>query len=205
MIAINENKLRARMLQEMHLERFLGRYGSGRRRQVMLPLYTEMLAEAKRVMHPRVLFQEKQAPKMAQFGEFIAGAEDIVLAIVTTGVEIEELISELSESKLPRAVILDEIGTEMVLELARQLHLAIRAHARIESRRTSPSFRPGIGRWPLELQQELFRILHAQELGLRLLPSMQMLPQKTVSMIVGIGKDLHTCRTPVRILAETSD
>ena len=57
----------------------------------------------------------------------------------------------------------------------------------------SPSYRPGIGRWPVELQSELLDHLPAPAIGVQLLDGM-MIPQKSVSMIVGIGTKLgrHT-------------
>ena len=57
-------------------------------------------------------------------------------------------------------------------------------------------FSPGYGDVPLSLQKQLLKVLDAgKRIGLTLTPSMLMVPQKSISGIVGIGKEAikRTC------------
>jgi hypothetical protein len=103
---------------------------------------------------------------------------------------LEQRSSALFGEDPAAAVILDEVGTLWVNGLARELHDAVRAAAKAAGQQASPSYRPGIGRWPVEFQTELLNLLPADELGLRLSHGM-MIPQKSVSMIIGVGSRLE--------------
>jgi hypothetical protein len=81
--------------------------------------------------------------------------------------------------------------------LARQMHLKIREAARKQGCQASPAYRPGIGRWPVELQDQIFCHLPAAEVGVQLLPDFIMAPQKSVSLIVAVGAKLgRNCYAP---------
>jgi len=184
--------------REVNLERFLKRYGAGTRRRVMEPIYREMLEEARVLLQPLCLYESFPARQVPQYGDFIPGAECVILGICSAGTGIDSRVEALAKSRLAEAVVLDEIGTAMVLELANQMYQHIRAAAQEKQQRTSPSYRPGIGRWPLELQNDIYEDLSAESYGLRLHESLQILPQKTVSMIVGSGSELRIQRMPVK-------
>jgi hypothetical protein len=76
------------------------------------------------------------------------------------------------------------------------MHDGIRAAARAAGKRASPSYRPGIGRWPVALQSQVLHHLPAAEAGIKLLEGM-LVPQKTISMIVAVGTKLgKNCYAP---------
>ncbi|MBN1266626.1 MAG: hypothetical protein JXA25_14115 [Anaerolineales bacterium] len=184
--------------QEVNLELFLQRFGTGRRRRAMESIYSDMLEEARELLEPLSLYRTFPAYEVPQYGDFIAGAEWVTLGICSVGREIDRRVEDLAKVKMANAVVLDEIGTVMVLELANQMYKQIRAAAKTAQQRTSPSYRPGIGRWPLELQNDIYEDLSAEAYGLQLHESLQILPQKTVSMIVGSGSELRIRRVPVQ-------
>jgi len=186
------------MLQQLDLEHFLQRYGHGSRRRVMEPLYRQMLAEAVGLLQPLSLHRTLPAAAVPQYGDFLGGAELVTIGICSVGSGIDRRVIALSESRMVEAVVLDEIGTAMVLELANRMFRCIRSEARARGMRTTPSYRPGIGRWPLELQHDIYEALDAEAHGLKLHESLQILPQKTVSMLVGAGADLQVRRIPVQ-------
>ncbi len=177
------------------LDPFLDRYRG--RRPDILRLYEDMAAEAGRlvnVVHLQRVFPAGEAPDLA---ECLPGAESIVLGLVTIGPALEHRVAVLFHDDPAGAVILDELGTLWVNGLARQIHLEIRAAARAAGKQASPGYRPGIGRWPVELQGEIFARLPAAEAGVELLEGMLIFPQKTVTMIVAIGARLgRNCYAP---------
>ncbi len=186
------------MQQAVTLNQFLERYGTGRRRSMMEPVYADMLSEAWYLIDPLSLHQRYPAEELPEVARHMSGAVDITLGICSIGTRLDSRVEELSVEKLAYAVVLDEIGTAMVLELGNQMFQRIRQHEKEKGWRASPSYRPGIGRWPLKLQRELFESLGAKNHGLRLIESMQILPQKTVSMIVGAGPDFRIRRNSTR-------
>ncbi len=186
------------MQQAVTLDLFLHRYGTGRRRSMMESVYAEMLDEARYLIDPLALHQCYPGEELPDVACHMHGAVNITLGICSIGTRLDRRVEELSLEKLAFAVVLDEIGTAMVLELGNQMFQRIRHREKEKGWRTSPSYRPGIGRWPLELQRDLFESLGAEEHGLRLIESMQILPQKTVSMIVGAGPDFRIRRSTRR-------
>jgi len=167
------------------LEDLLRRYGP--RRPAMQPLYERMLGEAERLVEAKGLRRAFPSKCLPQFAARLPGAETISLGLVTLGPQLEVRVSALFAADPAAAVVLDEIGTAWVGAIARQMHRAIREEARAQGRRAGPSYRPGIGRWPIEWQRELFRHLPAERIGVRLTASLTMVPQKSASMIVGVG------------------
>ena len=163
------------------------------------PVYREMLGEARELIQPLSLHRIFDAADVPQFADFLPGARLVMLGICSIGTRLDERVEEISEGKLAYAVVLDEIGTALVLELGNQMYQHVRKWAHGTGWRTSPSYRPGIGRWPLELQHDIYTALKAGDYDLRMGESLQILPQKTVSMIVGIGPDLRVRRIPVQL------
>ncbi len=176
------------------LERFLKRYR--KRRSVMEPIYRQMILEANRLARPQAVTHIYKAEEVPQIAAYMQSVEYIDLGVCTIGPEIEARIRELSREKLASAMVLDEVGTAMVIELGCRMHQAARSGARTMNMRASPSFRPGIGHWPLKLQEELFHLLPVEEIGVSLTESLMMSPQKSLSMIVGIGTNLQRSRAP---------
>jgi hypothetical protein len=148
-----------------------------------------MFEEAHRLAAPRSVQKSFRAAELPTFAIRLPGAETITLGVCTIGPALEQRSSALFGEDPAAAVILDEVGTLWVNGLARELHEAVRAAARLAGQQASPSYRPGIGRWPVEFQSELFDLLPVAELGLRLSHGI-MIPQKSVSMIVGVGTRL---------------
>jgi hypothetical protein len=127
----------------------------------------------------------------------LPGAETLTLGLCTIGLRLEAEVVKLFERDPVSAYALDEIGTRWVNELARRMHLEIRQAARAQGKQASPAYRPGIGRWPVELQSQIFEHLPAAEAGVELLEGMIMMPQKSISLIVAVGVKLKRhCYAP---------
>jgi hypothetical protein len=152
-----------------------------------------MFEEAKRLATPSTLQRTFLADELPALAIYLPGAETITLGICSLGPGLDARVSTLFNSDPVSAVVLDEIGTRWVKELGREMHLGIQAVAKEAGKRASPSFRPGVGRWPLELQKELFAGLPAATIGVRFQDGL-MDPQKSISMIVAIGVSLGRSR-----------
>jgi hypothetical protein len=173
------------------LDTLLKRYGP--RRVRLEPVYKSMLEEAPNLVAPRSLQQTFSAAELPELAANWLNAETITLGLCTIGPDLESRVAALFRAEPTSAVVLDELGTRWVLTLGNQMYQDIRVAARAAGKHTSPSYRPGIGRWPLALQSELLSFLGADEIGVRLIDGM-MAPQKSISMIVAVGAELSRKR-----------
>lgn len=177
------------------LEMILRRYGN--RRPAIQAVYERMYDEAGKLVESRSVQRTFPATRLPTLAACLPGAETISLGLCTIGPALDNHVSALFNEDPVSAVVLDEIGTRWINGLAREMHLGIRETARAEGKRASPSYRPGIGRWPVELQSQLFRHLPAAEIGVELSKEMMMVPQKSISMIVAVGTKLgRNCYAP---------
>jgi hypothetical protein len=167
------------------------------RRPAIVLLYENMYREAHHLIAVQQLQRAFPAAELPDLAGCLPGAETITLGLCTIGLALESRVAELFDPDPASAVILDELGTLWVNGLARQMHLDIRTEGRARGKQVSPAYRPGIGRWPVELQGYIFNHLPAAEAGVSLLDEMLMVPQKSVSMIVAVGTKLgRNCYAP---------
>lgn len=177
------------------LEPILRRYRH--RRPGIQAAYELMYEQAYHLVEPRSLQHTFSPAGLPPLATCLPGAERITLAVCTIGPALEKLVADLFQEDPVSAVILDELGTLWVNGLARQLHQALRQAAHEQGKQISPSYRPGIGRWPVELQEYIFQHVPARDIGVRLVDSLIMSPQKSVSMIVATGAKLgRNCYAP---------
>lgn len=92
----------------------------------------------------------------------------------------------LARGETTRALILDAIGSVAAETLAEEAHTRIRAAAEARGLTATPRFSPGYGDWPVSAQADFLRWLAADGIGIRLTVQSQMIPEKSVSAILGI-------------------
>lgn len=92
----------------------------------------------------------------------------------------------LAGGETTRGLILDAIGSVAAEALAEEAHARIRAAAEERGLTATPRFSPGYGDWPVSAQADFLRWLAADGIGIRLTAQSQMIPEKSVSAILGI-------------------
>lgn len=173
------------LLPELELEPFLVRYGDGRRRRNMEPLYREMLELAHKVAEAREVHAEFGLSDLPELAEWLTSrAVGVVLVVCTLGPAIDVLEQRLFPEDPHKAVVLNEIGSEQVTRLTRAVHQMIRTEVAPRDLKAGPAYRPGVGQWPLELQTVVFDRLPAHEVGVTLDEYLTMTPLKSNSLIV---------------------
>lgn len=173
------------------LEPLLRRYEG--RRPAIVAGYREMYALAGELARPQQDLELLPAAELPELEAVLPGAEQIVVGVCTLGPAIEQRVEQLFAVDPVAALILDELGSLWVQALARQMHDEVRALAHAAGLRASPSYRPGIGRWPLSLHRLILAQVDAGALGVHLLGD-RLLPQKSISMIVALGRALGRSR-----------
>lgn len=127
----------------------------------------------------------------------LSGCGEAVLFVATTGMEAELRRKRAAAVSPARALALDAVGTAAVEAFCDAL--CDRWRAEFAPRRLRPRFSPGYGDLPLEVQRPLLACLDSgRRVGVTLTESLLMMPQKSVSAIVGIGvagcaEQTHDC------------
>lgn len=127
----------------------------------------------------------------------LAGAELAIAAVATVGAEIEEEMLRATKEDAAYALALDGYATAAVgaLIIAFRRYLTELAEEG-ESKITSPLY-PGTNEWELAAaQSELFSLVDAGSIGVKLTASFLMTPCKSVSMVMGVGATMHSGGEP---------
>jgi hypothetical protein len=108
---------------------------------------------------------------------------------VTIGPALEQKRDEyLKEKETTRALMLDAAGSVAVEELAEITHRQIERLYNDKGYIVSRRFSPGYGDWSVSGQKELLNWLGAAQIGIKLTEAFQMLPEKSVSAVIGLKK-----------------
>jgi hypothetical protein len=110
----------------------------------------------------------------------------VTLMGVTIGRAIETAMSEFHEKgSVLEPFILDSLGSECVEEAAIFITSRINGEIREAGFRPGKRYSPGYGDLLLEVQPFIFEQLRLGEIGMALNPSFMMIPQKSITAIIG--------------------
>ncbi|MBA7498021.1 hypothetical protein ES704_00755 [subsurface metagenome] len=119
------------------------------------------------------------------------GASHLLVGVVTIGDFLEKKVSELfSQGEYPRALALDAVGTVAVEDFSREVRKFARQEVTEQGLKTSRHFSPGYGGWDVSQQKIIFKNIPAENIGVRLTKGCMMVPQKSLSWVIGAGKEM---------------
>lgn len=120
----------------------------------------------------------------------LLGCGRAVVFAATLGLGIDRLIARYSRLQPTRALCIQAIGSERIEAVCDAFCKAVETQLCQSGERLRPRFSPGYGDLPLELQRDIFRVLDCpRRIGLSLNETLMMSPTKSVTAIVGIGKE----------------
>jgi hypothetical protein len=182
------------------------------RRPNLLSVTERAIERSQTLLEPRVLFEKypvkglvherlklsvdhQSKKKVFLTGELVARhlarAEEVVVMIVTIGSVLDETVSSIFKVDPVLAVALDGVGSAAVEKLA------ILACNHFESKikggglNTTIPLNPGMVGWPVDQGQlEIFSLLDSEQINVELTESCMMIPNKSLSMVLGLGKDV---------------
>ena len=126
----------------------------------------------------------------ASLRRHLAGCSRIVLFAATVGLEMDRLMTRCSALSITRALMLQAIGAERIEALCDLFCGDVSCRIAGEGGQTRPRFSPGYGDLPIELQRDIFRVLDCpRKIGLTLNENLLMFPSKSVTAIIGVGKN----------------
>ena len=151
----------------------------------LVSLVGECLAEAERLAHFRAVgevFSRRLAfLQNAPYLQFLEGCAEYALVAMTLGSEAELRVRALMKTDPARAVVLDACASALVEAEGDAWE------ARFGAERTY-RFCPGYGGSDVNDNLAIFAALRPERIGMQLLDSGLMVPQKSMAGIVGIGK-----------------
>jgi hypothetical protein len=112
----------------------------------------------------------------------------VAIFLVTIGKYLEETSFQLARDGLVlQATVLDAIGSDAVEKVAGFAQGRIKEIVKAQQHVTSRRFSPGYCDWNIGQQRMLFYALTGNTIGVRLTGECLMIPQKSISGIVGIA------------------
>ena len=118
----------------------------------------------------------------------LRGSNAIVLFLVTIGSELESAATMLmNKGEELHGYLLDRIGSFAVESMAEDLEKRLRLGETSMGRSVSMRYSPGYCDTPIEEQAKLDKAIGFANIGVRLTESYVMVPQKSISGIIGIG------------------
>lgn len=110
----------------------------------------------------------------------------IVLMAATIGPQIDAYIRRAQITDSVYASICQATGAMYIEEVVNKLNNEIKNKAYEESKTACPRFSPGYGDVSLAVQKDFFRLLNCSRIGLTLMPSLIMAPEKSVTAFIGL-------------------
>jgi hypothetical protein len=180
------------VLRREQVLRFLGYPEEKQPGQSIDVLLDEVIEEARAAVSPRGVFRSHPVERSKQLLLEPIEATALVVGLVTIGGAVEQRARQLvAAGDATRALLMDAAGSAAVEETADRLGAVIAADDAPASGHFGVSCRisPGYGAWPIHAQERLFAALPHAELGVSLMPSLLMSPEKSISFAMWLGAD----------------
>ena len=141
--------------------------------------------ESASIMLSSILFQTRKII-LSQ----LKGSTAAVLFLATAGPELGELSKkQMASGKLLEGYITDVVGSEVVEAAIDLMHKELGSAASEEGYNITNRFSPGYCGWDVAEQHKLFDLIPENYCGITLTDSALMSPVKSVSGLIGIGRE----------------
>jgi len=180
-------------------------------KEIILQVYKEEIERAYNLFQPqgiyasfkinKIFFSEREINLENGFPlyfhnsaiHFLEGADYLILGVVTIGNSLEDKTSEFfAHNEYSRALALDAVGTVAIRYLGQHVRNIICQEVKEQHLQTTKFFSPGTTEWGISQQKNIFEIIPADKIGVRLTDSYMMIPKKSLSWAIGIGENIIT-------------
>ncbi|MBO6016943.1 MAG: hypothetical protein J6P42_02795 [Oscillospiraceae bacterium] len=125
-------------------------------------------------------------PAGADIREFLKDCDRVILMAATLGMEVENLLRRTQARDMAQALMLDAAASAAVENVCDNLCADLAET--FAPRCLTDRFSPGYGDLPLSQQRDLFRLLDVtRRIGVSLSESGLMVPQKSVTALIGVS------------------
>ncbi len=161
-----------------------------------------IIEEVRQWLCPQFCYQVVKEQPSFDMGKIILrqlrGSEAYALFVCTSGIEYEEYQQRLkAQGDMVRVFIADALGSVIAEKCADQMEATLQENINKLGWHHTNRFSPGYCGWHVSQQQLLFPLFEGHTCGVQLTDSSLMVPIKSVSGIIGIGKKVrkldYTC------------
>ena len=122
---------------------------------------------------------------------YIKESFQVAMFLCTAGEDFTRMTNQLNEQgDIMEVYILDAIGSLTVEKAMDKIQESLKISVQEKGYKISNRYSPGYCNWPLSNQKSLFELIGENPAGIKLSDSCLMTPRKSVSGIIGIGKNL---------------
>ena len=121
--------------------------------------------------------------------EQLGRSEHVVALLCTVGPRLDERALEVADEKsVSYGFALDAVGSAAIAALSTAACARMREDALGLDLETTLPLSPGSEGWPFDPgQREILSLMEPAQIGIALTPSLQMVPLKSLSLVIGIG------------------
>ncbi len=124
----------------------------------------------------------------------LKGCEEVILFAATLGAGVDLLLCRYTRLEVSRAVVLQAAAAAMIEAYCDEKNQELRIEAKKRGLFLRPRFSPGYGDFSVSCQRELCRALSAEKtVGIMLTESFMMNPSKSVTAVIGAGREELSC------------
>lgn len=124
-------------------------------------------------------------------GKYLIGSESLIFLVATLGDVFEKLLNTFkSNNDYLEMFLSDKIASDIVEAAADKLEMIIEENLKTESLKVTNRYSPGYCGWDVSEQKKFFSLLPFGFCGVTLSESAMMIPIKSVSAVMGIGKNV---------------
>jgi len=116
----------------------------------------------------------------------LKGCNSVYLMAATIGPQVDGFIRKQQASDPAYAAVLQCTGAMYIEKVVDYVNSEIKKNAHAAGKEAKPRYSPGYGDVPLRIQKDFFRLLPCTRIGLTLMDTLIMAPEKSVTAFVGI-------------------
>ena len=153
------------------------------------PSYSCVIRDIEHVQGSIVIIKDSIIFESKIIASLMEQCKKVALFLVTIGEHLEEMANQLAEDGLiVQATVLDAIGSVAADGVVDFVQDRVREIANDQGLVISQRFSPGYCDWDIGQQRTLFRAVSDDSMGIRLTDGCLMIPHKSVSGVIGIGR-----------------
>ena len=119
-------------------------------------------------------------------------SETIAFLISSVGYEIENWSKHFIDSnEMLKVYLIDKVASELVEQLADKTELLLENELKVIDLNATNRYSPGYCGWSVADQQNLFSLLPSKFCGVSINDNSMMMPIKSVSAVIGVGKKVE--------------
>jgi len=152
------------------------------------PSSSYVIRDIEWVHAPIIFIKDSIIFKSQVIAKLLEQCQQVAIFTVTIGKHLEEMVAELAkDGRILQATVLDVIGSNAAEQLAAYVEEGISEEANSQGLCISRRFSPGYCDWEIDQQRMVFGAMKNDLANIRLTGDYLMIPQKSISGIVGLG------------------